>query len=324
MKMICITCQHDNCKKNGRDHLGQQRFKCQSCNKTFIDKETRPLLHMRIDPKQAEMCLNMLLEGMSINATSRMTGVAKNTILDLIETAADQCEKVWDRHMVSLEVSDVECDEIWSFVGMKEKTRERLGADNEFGDAYVFTALDGKTKLIITWHLGKRSSSDTHQFTRKLSNATTGGFQINTDGYGPYKTAIPATFGSRVDHASIVKVYNSPTPEDQRKYSPARIAGTEKTASSGNPDLERASTSYVERHNRTIRMAVRRFTRLTDAHSKLWRNHEAMLKVFFCWYNFCRPHMTLKGNTPAMATGLTDRRWSISDLLKEASTITVN
>lgn len=312
-------CDHERRKKSGKDHLGQQRYKCHDCGKRFIDKDSRPLGHMRTDLDTAASVLHHLLEGTSINATCRLLGIAKNTVLELLHVAAARCQAVWDRYMTSLQVESLQADEMWGFVRMKEKTRERLNAPECFGDVYAFTCIESTSKLIVAFHIDKRTSEATVKFLQKIDAAIVGKCQLNTDGFGPYLWAVPKYLGNKVDHATIVKLYASPTQQEQRKYSPARIAGTIRKANHGSPDMGTAGTSFVERHNRTIRMQVRRLTRLVDAHSKLWANHEAMLTIFFCWYNFARKHLSLKGKTPAQAHGLTDHRWTIRELLEKGS-----
>jgi len=323
--MIALNCQHKNSKKNGRDAKGNQRFKCLDCDKTFIDRSGRILGNSRLPEDRAVLCLKMLLEGMSISAVSRLTGTDKNTIINLIVEIGERCQQYFETEMQGLAVSDVECDETWGFIQCKERTRERLGKNMQFGDCYTFTAVERNTKLLITWHCGKRSSEDTQMFTRKLNDATTGRFQISTDGFGPYLPAIPETFRGRVSHGQLIKNYGTSESVEQRRYSPPRITSCEKKVGSGNPDMNQVSTSIIERSNLTWRMHVRRMTRLTNAHSKTLRNHEAMLALNFMWYNFARPHMSLnrKGGqkrTPAMAAGLTDHVWSFREMLEAIAT----
>jgi len=208
-------------------------------------------------------------------------------------------------------------------VGCKEKTRERNNYAEYFGDAYCFTAIERDTKLMIAWHLGKRSPQDTLLFAEKLSRATNGRFQLTTDGFTPYRTAIPHTLGSRVDFAQLVKVYGFPEGEE-RRYSPPEVVSAVPTPRTGSPRTERICTSHIERSNLTIRMTVRRLTRLTNAFSKKWENHEAALALFFAFYNFCRPHMTLTEEmgykcTPAMRSGLADHVWTVDELLGQAA-----
>jgi IS1 family transposase len=211
----------------------------------------------------------------------------------------------------------VQCDEVWGFVNCKEKTRLRLGHAEDRGDCYTFTAIEKTSKLMLCWHVGKRSPEGTLAFAAKLKTATSGRFQLSTDGYTPYRVAMPITFGSRVDFAQLVKVYGKPA-EGAQRYSPAEVIGTTTNVMSGHPDPGSICTSHVERLNLSIRMAVRRMTRLTNAFSKKWRNHEAAMALFLTYYNFCRVHLTLK-TTRAGAASLSDHVWSVRELLERVS-----
>jgi IS1 family transposase len=218
-----------------------------------------------------------------------------------------------------LKVSDVECDEVWSFVGMKKKTKTRKGIDSdEIGDAWTFTAIESNSKLILAWHVGQRSYEDTQMFTEKIAHATAGSFQISTDGFGPYREAVVMSLGvQRVSFAQLIKIYRSPVM-DEARYSPAECTGAKKEAIIGSPDMDRVSTSIIERHNLSVRMENRRFTRLTNAFSKRWENHRAALALYFAYYNFCRMHKTLRC-TPAMAAGIVKHVWTVKDLLLNAT-----
>jgi IS1 family transposase len=260
-------------------------------------------------------CLRMLLEGMSIRSVERLTGVNRDTIIAVMVEAGRNCERFMEARHRNLPVNDVEVDEIWGFVGCKERTRQALGHGEEMGDAWSFTAIERTTKLIICWHVGKRTPGDTWTFAEKLHNATAGRFQISTDGFRPYRTVIPHFLGDRTDFATIVKVYGKPHATDtEARYSPPQVVAVTVVPMVGDPDPDRICTSHVERANRSFRMAIRRLTRLTDAHSKKWANHEAAFALFVGYYNYCRVHMTLK-TTPAVAAGLTDRVWSVDELL---------
>jgi transposase-like protein/IS1 family transposase len=316
--MRCPTCQTE-ARRFGRNRNGSQRYQCLACRRTFTPTGDRPLGTMRLAPERAVMVLRMLLEGSSIRSIERLTGVNRNTVMSLLVLIGERCQSFLDATVTKLSAKDVQADEIWAFVGCKEKIRERENYDNLFGDAYCFTALEKSTKMIIAWHLGKRSPADTDLFAQKLARATAGRFQLTTDGFTPYRTAIPAALGARVDFARLVKIYGFPEGEEKR-YSPAQVVGAVATHCCGNPDMGEVCTSHVERSNLSIRMSVRRLTRLTNAFSKKWANHEAALALFFCFYNYCRPHQTLSEDagykkTPAMAAGLTDRVWSVGELL---------
>jgi len=320
--MHCPTCQTD-ARKFGKDRDGNQRYQCLTCRKTFSDRPTRPLGDMRLDMDRALQCLKLLVEGMSVRATMRVTGVNRTTILDLMAFVGNNCERLMAARFVALPVKDVQVDEVWGFVGMKEKTRTRFyeGLD-DVGDAYCFIGIERTTKLILAWHLGRRSACDAHEFSRKLAAATSGQFQVTTDGFKPYRTAIPAALPT-ADYATLVKEYA--TKEDDHRYSPGEVSGVKKRAVNGNPEMGRACTSHVERSNLTVRMQDRRMTRLTNAFSKKWANLRASHALHFAYYNFCRPHQTLteqadgRKTTPAMAAGLESEPWTLRQLVERST-----
>jgi len=214
-----------------------------------------------------------------------------------------------------LRVKEVQCDEMWGFIGMKEKTKAAKGRDDvTLGDAWTFVAIERHSKLVLAWHLGRRTERDTVAFTEKLAAATEGSFQVTTDGFAAYRDAVVLSLGAQgVDFAQLVKLYAA-TPESEKRYSPAECIGCKKTPVFGNPDGAKISTSHVERQNLTMRMQMRRLTRLTNAFSKKWEKLYAMLSFYFAWYNFCRVHQTLRV-TPAMEAGITDHIWEIRDLI---------
>jgi transposase-like protein/IS1 family transposase len=317
--MIQNACQHDQVKKHGRDSRGNQRYKCLLCGKTFSEPKAKLIGDSRLPIDRAVMCLRLLLEGTSIRATARLTGTDKNAIIDLAVLIGERCERFMRNTHRNVPVEDVQCDEIWGFVGCKERVRARLDKSEEFGDCYCFTAIERTTKLLITWHAGKRSAEDTYQFIDKLNAATGGDYQVSTDGWKPYRTAIPAILGRRVDFAQVIKNYTTIGGDDQRRYSPPTVSSCEKKAVMGDPDMDAVCTSHVERCNLSMRMGMRRLTRLTNGHSKKWGNHEAALALWFAYYNYCRKHETLR-TTPAVAAGLTDHVWTVVELLEAIAT----
>jgi len=317
--MIRSSCQHDATKKHGRDKSGNQRHKCLLCGKTWSDAKPRILGNSRLPVDRAVMCLRMLLEGTSIRATSRLTGTDKNAIIGLVVTIGERCERFLRSRLRGLNVDDIQCDEMWGFVGMKERTRKRLGRGESVGDCYCFTAIERRSKLLVTWHAGKREPSHTFEFIRKLDVATAGRFQLSTDGFRPYKAAVPTILGNRVDFGVVIKAYTTVGVTEQRRYSPPTVTSCERDARIGDPTIENISTSHVERCNLSMRMGIRRLTRLTNGHSKKWENHEAALALWFAYYNFCRSHMTLK-TTPAVAAGLASRPWTVLELLQAVAT----
>jgi IS1 family transposase len=264
------------------------------------------------------LVLNALVEGNSIRGTSRMTGAAKGTVLSLLATVGDVCDAYLDETVRGLKSARIQCDEIWSFCHAKERNlpREMRGADG-VGDLWTWTAIDADTKLIVTWHLGKRTRGDAQLFVRDLSERIDSErVQITTDGLGSYNVPIQRFFHHRADHGTEVKDYgllDDDAPE--RKYSPMVVKSVLRTPIYGVPDPDHISTAYVERQNLTMRMSMRRFTRLTNGFSKKAQNLQRALALHFMYYNFCRKHQTLK-TTPAIAAGLTDRIWTLHDIAR--------
>lgn len=215
--MLCPDCQNE-ARRFGKDRYGNQRYQCEVCRKTFSDRPAKALGPMRLDVKKAEACLQLMLEGMSVRAIMRVTKVNRNTILDLMTLIGERCERMLDGRCNKMPVVDVQCDEIWGFVGMKEKTRRRLKKEEDgVGDAYCFIALERNTKMVIAWHIGRRCSQDTYEFAKKLSAATSGRFQLTTDGFRPYQTAIPFVMGDRVEFAALVKGFATERPLEMKR-----------------------------------------------------------------------------------------------------------
>lgn len=312
--MDCPTCNTPT-KKFGKDRNGLQRFRCSTCKKTFLEPHERPLGEMRLSLGKAISVIEHLVEGCSIRTTERITGIEKRTILSLLALIGQRCEKLMEDKIKDLKVKEVACDEVWGYVGMKSKTKAKKKIINEqIGDAWCFVGLERYTKLILAWHLGHRTMEDTVMFTEKLAHATEGNFQINTDGFAAYKDAVVYSLGAQfVDFAQIIKIYKD-NPENETRYSPSTCIGCEKRTIFGNPDLKRGSTSHAERQNLTVRMAMRRMTRLTNAFSKKWLNLRWAYSLQFAFYNFCRIHQSLR-ITPAMKQGITDHIWTIQELI---------
>lgn len=321
--MLCSHCE-GRTRRFGRNRNGSQRYRCDVCEVTFTDQVTRPVDRRFVEEPRATLCLRMLLEGTSIRSTERLTATHRDTIMGAMVAAGEKCQRFLEQTIRGVPVDDVQADEIWGFVVCKQRTKERRHYGEDHGDAYCFTAIERTTKLIIAWHLGKRCPEDTRAFAVKLRDATNGRFQLTTDGFRPYLTAIPGTFGNSLDFATLVKVYG--TAADEHRYSPGEVIDTIPTTRTGNPDPALICTSHVERSNLTLRMGMRRLTRLTNAFSKKWENHEAALALFFAFYNFVRPHQTLTAFmgykcTPAMRAGLTDHVWSVPELLRAADRV---
>ena len=310
-------CQHARTKKCGVTTAGTQRYKCLDCGKRFT-ASTNQLAGMRIDLAKATQILTMLCEGMSVAATARLTNTNKNTILDLLLLVGYRCQQFLSRAIRGLEVSDVQCDEIWQFIYCKNKNALKAwvyGRREACGDSWTFTAVERHTKLVLAWHFGKRTSADTDVFCAKLKYATKGRFHMSTDGYRPYEQSIARYFAGQVDYGQLIKIFGKSSAEDQRQYSPARIISTRKEVVMGAPDEDRICTSHTERQNGSMRCFNKRLGRLTYCFSKKWQNHEAALGLYFAHYNFCHKHRTLKGQSPAMAAGLTDHVWTVAELL---------
>ncbi len=268
---------------------------------------------MRVPLAKAELILKLLVEGVSIRSIERLTDVHRDTILRLLVLAGQKCERLLGRLIRNVPVRDVQADEVWTFIFKKEKAIEE-GDDPNFGDAYCFVAMDRKTKLVLNFALGKRNQATTDAFIEGLRDATAPQpFQITTDGFAPYVSAIDSTLSDRADYAQLIKVYRA-TPEGERRYSPAEVVSVERVPCVGSPDPARICTSHVERQNLTMRMQIKRLARLTLCFSKKWDNLWAALCLHFAWYNFCRVHNTLRV-TPAMEAGLVDRIWGFRELL---------
>ena len=227
---------------------------------------------------------------MSIRAVSRITGLHKNTILSLIETASDKCRAIFDRYVQNVTPRYVQADEIWTFVHTKAK-RVKDSDPLEYGDAYVWIALDSETKAVLSYYVGRRDAQSGYNFVQDLSRRVTGRFQFTSDGFDAYPPAVEEHFGPDIDFAQLIKNYSAPRTDGPDWFRPsARVVSATPKHISGSPKLARISTSHIERANLTVRMQLRRFTRLTNGFSKKLANLKAMVDVFFVWYNFCRVH----------------------------------
>lgn len=316
--MIAPVCSHNARTKHGKDRKGNQRWKCNRCGSTFVSEAGRPLGDMRLDMDKAVIVLGMLLEGMSIRACERLTGVKRDTICDLILTVGDNCRSFLDANVRNVPAETIELDEIWGFVGCKERTRSVMGRTDDCGDSWTWLAIDASSKLVLSYAVGMRDEDTCRRFLDQLNQATTGRCQVTSDGLRLYTHNVPYAMGSRCDFAQLIKSYAQMGAEG--RYSPARIIGIDKAVRFGQPDEDKISTSYSERLNLSVRMHNRRFTRLTNAHSKSQAHHAAMISLFVAWYNYCRPNMALgKKVSPAMAAKLTEKVWTIKELLHAAA-----
>jgi transposase-like protein/IS1 family transposase len=316
MIAIAVTCNHEKTRKNGKDHLGNERTRCCDCGKSWIVKADRTLGDMRIPKEKAIMALRMMLEGNSLWSIHRLTGLSRHTLNDLLLYVGKKCVKFWDARMKDIPVNDVQCDELWSFIGCKEKTRRALKRDECFGDSYTFLAIERDTKLVLTYYTGKRSPISTQIFLQKLADSVKDGFQITTDGYGPYHALVPSMlWQKKIDFAMLIKIFGNERTGPAR-YSPAPIIGTIRKHICGSPDMDRVCTSHCERLNLSVRMSIRRMTRLTNGFSKSPVQHEAAMVLWLVYYNFCRVHTAHK-MTPAVMAGIATETWSVETLLNE-------
>jgi IS1 family transposase len=263
--------------------------------------------------------IKVLCEGNSIRSTARITGTAVNTVVKLLKEVGAVCLEYQDKVMRNLPCQKLQCDEIWSFVYSKDKNvPNNHKGEFGYGDVWTFTAIDADTKLVPSWKVGARSAECAYEFASDLKNRLANRVQLTTDGHKIYLEAVEHTFGSEIDYAQLVKLYGQDLI-GERQYSPAKCISAEKHIIQGKPDVASISTSYVERQNLTMRMSMRRFTRLTNAFSKKLENHILALALYFMHYNFVRPHKSLANpypRTPAMAAGITNRIWTVEDIVK--------
>jgi IS1 family transposase len=266
----------------------------------------------RLRTEQQIRVVSALVEGNSIRSTSRMTGVARNTITSLLLDVAGACAEYHYRYVRNVRVRRLQCDEIWAFVGAKNKNVTPEQEKNGWGDVWTWTAIDADTKLCLTYYVGDRGKHSAYNFMSDAANRIVGRPQIMTDAHRPYLQAIEDAFGTDVDYAQLHKIFGASSEEG--RYSPATCIGSDMKTVMGDPDPKHVSTSFVERQNLSMRMGIRRFTRLTNAFSKKVENHAAAVALWFGYYNFCRVHQTLRV-TPAMEAGLTDHVWAIEELV---------
>lgn len=266
-----------------------------------------------LDAKTRAQVIGCLIEGCSIRATVRMTGVAKNTIVKLLANIGCACAAYHNQHVRNLRVRRLQCDEIWCFVGAKAKNVSLNKKQEGWGDVWTWIGIDAETKLVVSYLVGGRDGGWARDFMEDCAARITSRVQITTDGHKVYLDAVEDAFGADIDYAMLQKIYGAPSDEESRRYSPAKCIGCDMKVVSGNPDPQHVSTSFVERQNLTMRMHMRRFTRLTNGFSKKVDNHRHAVALHYMFYNFCRVHQTLRV-TPAMEAGLTDHAWSMEEL----------
>jgi transposase-like protein/IS1 family transposase len=313
MTMTCGAC-NVHCQRFGKHRNGLRRFRCPQCKRTYTENHQRTLGTMYISEDRAVLALQLLLEGNSIRSTERITKLDRNTIMSLLVLAGERSKKLMDERMRNLHLEHLQIDEIWTYV-QKKARHIRSGDSPEIGDQWVFVALDETTKLIPAFHIGKRHREDTREFLWNLYGRISGRTQITTDGLHHYTGGVPDAFGLDTDFAQLVKLFGEWGQYDANaRYSPSPIVEVLSKVRTGNPDPNHISTSHVERQNLTMRMTIRRFTRLTNAFSKKLANLKAAVALHFAYYNFCRVHSSLRV-TPAMEAGIADHIWNVEELL---------
>ncbi len=269
----------------------------------------------KLTPEKRAQALQMMAEGVSLRAMTRLTGISRTTLIKLLEDAGQAFSEYQDKTLVNLSCKRVQVDEAWAFCYAKQKNVATAKAAPEgAGDIWTWVGIDADTKLVASWYVGGRDSEAAMMFMDDLAPRLASRVQLTSDGHKPYLEAVEGAFGGDIDYAMLVKIYGA-APEGQRRYSPAQCQGAIKHRVEGNPDPKHVSTSFVERQNLNIRMGNRRMTRLTNAFSKKAENHAHMMAIYFMHYNFVRIHQTLK-ITPAMAAGVTSKLWEMSDIVK--------
>jgi len=276
----------------------------------------------RLTAQKHVQVISALVEGMSIRSVVRMTGVSKNTVVKLLEDIGNACAIYQDKAFRNLKCHRIECDEIWSFVHAKEgHLPKELQGVFGYGDIYTWVAIDAETKLVPCWNVGRRDAQSGMAFIKDLGERVTTRFQLSTDGFKLYLTAVEETFGADIDYGMVVKIYGVTEDDTKKRYSPPKCIGCEKEVVAASPDMNLISASYVERQNLTMRMGMRRFTRLTNGFSKKIENHMHAIALHYMYYNFVRIHKTLRC-TPAMEAGITKKLWSIEDIVALLERIT--
>lgn len=279
---------------------------------TILERSSTVALEMNALSKERQLAvIGATVEGNSIRSIERMTGIHRDTIMRLIVRVGEGCAKLLDGLVRNVPAKRVQCDEIWTYVFVKQARMNGQHNHAEMGDQYVFIGMDADTKLVISHLVGKRDVTSAYQFMQDLKDRLANRVQLTTDGFRPYLTAVEDAFGADVDYAQLIKLYGK---DETEPYAPARIVRALAIPVTGKPKFGGISTSHIERQNLTIRMQLRRFTRLTNAFSKKLANLRAAIALHFAFYNFCRVHQTLRV-TPAMAAGIANEIWTLDMLL---------
>jgi IS1 family transposase len=267
-----------------------------------------------LKPENKAQVVSLLCEGTSIRATERITGIHRDTIMRLGVRMGEGCQRIMDEKLRNLPSRLIQVDEVWGFIGMKQRTALLNRASGEVGDVWTWVAIDADTKLVPTFAVGDRSQYMANCFIEDLASRLSHRVQISSDALRAYEGAVERGFGANVDYGSIIKTYSSTQLAEQRRYSPPEVVKVEKVAVSGHPDIDLISTSYVEKQNHTLRRHCRRLSRLTNAFSKKLENFRAAVALHYAYYNFVKVHSTIRC-TPAMEAGVTTSAWTVADLV---------
>ena len=279
----------------------------------MLDRSSIMFSMNRLTLKQRAQILHLLVEGNSLRATARIADVSRNTVDKLLRDVGSACLAYQDEYLRNLQCKRVQCDEIWSFVYAKQKNVPE-GMEGIAGDVWTWTALCSDSKLVPCWHVGSRDADAANVFITDLAGRLKNRVQLTTDGYKAYLDAVEDAFAWEVDYAMLIKIYSGDGKKSaQKKYSPSKFKGSKKTRVNGKPDKAHISTSHVERQNLTMRMSMRRFTRLTNGFSKKLENHMHAISLHYMYYNFGRVHQSLKV-TPAMQAGISDHIWTLEEI----------
>jgi transposase-like protein/IS1 family transposase len=316
--MTCVRCNHEGSKKCGYSGKRKlQRYHCSQCHSTFVDPTAEEVLgNHYIDPETTARVLELMMEGRSVRAISRLTGLHIETILSLMVTAGEKCQRLLDTRIRGLRPNLVQADELHTIVGCHSK-RLRKDAPAEWGSAWTWLALDSESKLIISHYIGKRDANSAWYFMRDLRSRTENVFQLTSDGLKHYRDAVDAHFATSIHFAQLIKLYSTPDISGPYDWMSAnsRVTGTIPSVRCGRPEPRFVSTSHVERLNLSVRMHLRRYARLTNAHSRKPENHKACFALWVTWYNFCRVNAAVR-MTPAMASGISTSIWTMRDSLR--------
>ena len=322
--MSCPSCGNAS-KRFGKHRNGLQRFRCVACGKTFTEDHERPFrIQDYLNQDRGRMAMQLLIEGCSIRTVERITNLHRDTIMNLSVLVGMQCEVLMDTVIRNVPVTDVQADEIWGFIQKKEgHKRPDEYQNDEIGDCYCWVAMDRPTKLILAFSVGRRNLENAFDLMAKVRRASSKNtrFQLTTDGLKAYLPAVDEMLLDRCDFAQLVKYYARPV-QNEHRYSPAELAEAVPVVINGNPDPKHICTSHIERQNLTMRMQIRRLTRLTNGFSKKLENHRSAIALHFAYYNFCRIHSTLRV-TPAMEAGVTDHVWTLAELLATAARVSL-